>query len=119
MSTKVINMGNVHSTNVYLRLEAARKRLKTSYDNLATQCGFTRMGLYKAIKNQRLTLDMVLKLADALNLEPIELFATADYIEAAHVAEPQAEYKRPISIAAKLQHIKKLTEEIENDLSKL
>ena len=119
MSTEVINIQNVHSTNVYLRLEVARQRLRISYEDLATQCGFTRMGLHKAIKNQRLTLEMVLKLSEVLNLTPMELFASADYIEAAHVAEPIAEYKRPISIAAKLQHIKKLTEEIEQDLNKL
>jgi len=119
MRTEVINIENVYNTNVYNAIELARENMKMSYETLATSCGLTRMGLYKMLKQKRLTLDTMLKLAAVLNLQPIDLFASAREIEIAHVAEPTAPYGRTISIAAKLQHIKKLTEEIERDLEKM
>lgn len=73
MIPKVINTTKMRTAKIYENLNQARENQKKSWEVLSVEIGMSRMGLYKTFTKKVMTLDTMIAVCEALNVDPAEI----------------------------------------------
>ncbi len=63
----------MRTDKIYENLNQARENQKKSWEVLSEEIGMSRMGLYKTFSKKVMTLDTMIAVCEALNVDPAEI----------------------------------------------
>lgn len=108
-----IKVQNVEQDVVFQRIKSLMETNKISYRELAGRIGMSHMGLYKSLNNQSIQLIYLQKIADALGVDPGDLFTMHPTTATGNTAV------QILKMQDNARDIQRIAAQLERDLSKL